>query len=286
MGEERQGRPPVRAQGAAVRRGSGRSSRARARVQGRDPRRPPGARRRQPGNRRRSRPSTSTAHSTICVAARTSSRRARSARSSSSPSRAPTGAATRSARRCSASTARSGRRRRSSTNTCGAARRPRSATTAASACSSTCSASTTSRPGRAFWHPKGWTLYQHAARRDARAPGAPRLRGDLHAAARPPEAVGAVRPLGRCTATTCSSSRPRGRSFSLKPMNCPESTFIYRSRRPLVPRAAVAPVRVRRAAPQRAVGRRSRGSRASATSSRTMPTSTSGRTRSRPRSRR
>ena len=62
--------------------------------------------------------------------------------------RARTGAATRSARCSSASTARPGRRRRSSTSTCGGARRRRSATTAASASSSTCSASTTSRRAR------------------------------------------------------------------------------------------------------------------------------------------
>ena len=44
-----------------------------------------------------------------------------------------------------------------------------------------------------------------------------------------------------------------GQTFSLKPMNCPESTFIYRQPRPLVPRAAAAPLRVRRAPPERAV---------------------------------
>ena len=55
---------------------------------------------------------------------------ATSARSSCSPSPARTGAATRSARCSSGSTARSGRRRRSSTRSCGGARRRRSATTA------------------------------------------------------------------------------------------------------------------------------------------------------------
>ena len=113
--------------------------------------------------------------------------------------------------RSSASTARSGRRRRSSTSTCGGARRRRSATTASWACSSTCSASTTSRPGSAFWHPKGWRSVPDARECDARAPGPARLPGDLHAAARPPEAVGAVRATGTCTATTCSWSSPRAR---------------------------------------------------------------------------
>ena len=107
--------------------------------------------------------------------------------------------------------------------------RRRSATTAGWACSSTCSASTTSRPARRSGTPRAGDL-QHAPGRDARAPGAARVRGDLHAAARAPEAVGAVRALGRCTATTCSWSRPRAQTFSLKPMNCPESTFVYQSR--------------------------------------------------------
>ena len=46
-----------------------------------------------------------------------------------------------------------------------------------------------------------------------------------------------------------------GQTFSLKPMNCPESTFVYRSPAAVLPRPAAAPVRVRRAAPQRALGR-------------------------------
>ena len=66
-------------------------------------------------------------------------------------------------------------------------------------------------PGAAFWHPKGWTLYQHAARRHARPPGAARLPGDLHAAAGQQEAVGAVGPLGPLPRATCSWSRPRSR---------------------------------------------------------------------------
>ena len=97
-GRERQGRPPVRAQGGAVRRGAGDRRGRGPGVQGRDPRRPRGQRPRLPGNRRRSRPSTSTARSATCAAAPTSSRRGRSARSSCSPSPVPTGAATRSAR--------------------------------------------------------------------------------------------------------------------------------------------------------------------------------------------
>ena len=75
--------------------------------------------------------------------ARTSRPRARSGRSSCCPSRAPTGAATRTGRCSSASTARSGAPRRSSTSTCGVARRRASATIAGSASRWTCSASTT-----------------------------------------------------------------------------------------------------------------------------------------------
>ena len=70
-------------------------------------------------------------------------------------------------RRCSASTARSGRRRRSWTSSCGGARRPRSATTAAWACSSTCSASTTSRPGRRSGTPRAGACTRRCATRCA-----------------------------------------------------------------------------------------------------------------------
>ena len=81
----------------------------------------------------------------------------------------------------------------------------------ARASSSTCSRSTTCRPGAAFWHPKGWTLYQTAAQRDARDPGAARLPGDLHAAARRTRSCGSSRATGSSTARTCSWSRPRTR---------------------------------------------------------------------------
>ncbi len=118
-------------------------------LQGRDPRRP----RREGEGRRRRRcrrcRSTSTAPFVdLCKGPARRRAPASSGRSSSSRSPARTGAATRSARCSSASTARSGRPRRSSTSTCGGARRRRSATTAGSASSSTCTASTTCRPGR------------------------------------------------------------------------------------------------------------------------------------------
>ena len=106
--------------------------------------------------------------------------------------------------------------------------------------------------------PEGPADLAHARDGDARAPGAPRLRRGVHADPRPREAVAAVRPLGRSTPTTCSWSTPRARRSRLKPMNCPESTFIYRSPAALVPRPAAALQRVRAPAPQRAVGRRCR----------------------------
>ena len=45
-----------------------------------------------------------------------------------------------------------------------------------------------------------------------------------------------------------------GQTFSLKPMNCPESTFIYRLEAALLPRPAAALQRVRPAPSQRALG--------------------------------
>ena len=92
--------------------------------------------------------STSTARSSTCARDRTSRRTGKIGPFKLLASPARTGAATRSARCSSASTARSGRRRRTSTSSCGGARRRRSATTDGSASSSTCSASTTSARAR------------------------------------------------------------------------------------------------------------------------------------------
>ena len=158
-GEEHRRGPSVRAPRDGARRrarllpsSAARRSRSRSSTTSRRRRRVTGAP--MPADRR----STSTGRSATCAGGRTSHRRARSDRSSCCPSPARTGGATRSGRCSSASTARSGRPRRSSTTSSGGARRRASATTAGWACSSTCSASTTSRPGAAFWHPKGWTL--------------------------------------------------------------------------------------------------------------------------------
>ncbi len=102
--------------------------------------------------------------------------------------------------------------------------------------------------------PQGLAPVPDAARRDARAPGAPRLRGDLHAAARPPEAVGAVRPLGALPRQHVPRRR-RGAVVQPQADELPRVVVHLPITTPLVPRPAAAPVRVRRAAPQRAVGR-------------------------------
>ena len=186
------------------------------------------ARRRRPARRCRRPASTSTARSATCARAPTSSRPGRSARSSCSPSPARTGGATRSARCSSGSTARSGRRRRSSTSTCTGARRRRSATTASWARSSTCSRSTTSRPGSAFWHPKGqriWRTLEGAMRELQDRRGYQEVSTPIVVSER------LWRQSGHWDhyAENMFIVESEGQQFSLKPMNCPESTFIYRS---------------------------------------------------------
>ena len=49
-----------------------------------------------------------------------------------------------------------------------------------------------------------------------------------------------------------------GANYYLKAMNCPMHNLIYRSRRPVLPRAAAAAVRVRQRLPLREVRRRAR----------------------------
>ena len=176
----------------------------------------------------RRRRSTSRARSSTCAAARTSRAPARSARSSCSATPARTGAATRSGRCSSASTARSGRPRRSSTSTSGGARRRRSATTAGSASSSTCSASTTSSPGSAFWHPKGqriWRTLEGAMRELQERRGYQEVSTPILVSERLWRQSGHW-DLYRDNMFIVESE---GQTFSLKPMNCPETTFIYRS---------------------------------------------------------
>ena len=85
-------------------------------------------------------------------------------------------------------------------------------------------------PGLGLLASEGPADLAHARERDARAPGPARLPGDLHADRSSTRSCGSSRATGTCTRRTCSSSSPRTRLFSLKPMNCPEITFIYRSR--------------------------------------------------------
>ena len=204
---------------------------------------------------RRSPASTSTGRSVdLCKGPHVGHDRRRSARSSCSASPAPTGAATRSGRCSSGSTARSGRRRRSSTSSSGAARRRRSATTASSGCSLDLFSFHDVEPRRRLLAPEGLAALPDAARRHARAPGPARLRRGLHAAARPPEALGAVRPLG---ALPRQHVPRRGRGPDVQPQadELPGVDVHLPQPRAVVPRPAAAARRVRRAPPQRAVGR-------------------------------
>ena len=84
-------------------------------------------------------------------------------------------------------------------------------------------------PGAAFWHPKGQHDLAHARRRDARAPGAARLPGGVDADRRVRAAVARSPATGTCIADNMFLVESENQTFSLKPMNCPESTYIYRS---------------------------------------------------------
>ena len=275
-GRERRRRPPVRPPRARPGRGSGLLRRARPAVQGRDPRRPG---RPRGGGRRadaavvdlRARPVQST-----CARGRTSRAPAGSGRSSCSASPARTGAATRSGRCSSASTARSGRPRTSSTSISGGGRRPRSATIAGSAASSTCSASTPSRRRPRSGIPRGmalWRTLETVIARGRQDPaGSTRCRTPtvVHQ-----ELWETVRPLGPLPG---QHVRPRGSRTTrraLKPMNCPEIDVHLQDPGALVPRPADAARRVRPAPPQRADRRPRTACSGCASSSRTTPTSTS-----------
>ena len=226
---EHRGRPPVRAQRDDAGRSPRVPRRARPAVQGRDRRRPPrrrGARRR---GRCRRRPSTGRVRSSTCAAARTSRAPARSARSSSSARPAPTGAATRSARCSSASTARPGRRRRSSTQYLWRReeakkrdhRTPRRR-------SSTCSASTTSRRARRSGTRRArriWRTLEGAMRELQERRGYQEVSTPILVSER------LWRQSGHWDLykENMFIVESENQLFSLKPMNCPESTFIYES---------------------------------------------------------
>ena len=109
--------------------------------------------------------------------------------------------------------------------------------------------------GRCLLAPQGPAPVAHARGRHARAPGALRLRRGQHADPGPPRSCGSSRATAPLRATPCSCSRSRDSSSRLKPMNCPESTFIYRSRVRSYRDLPAALRGVRPAAPQRALGR-------------------------------
>ena len=126
--------------------------------------------------------------------------------------------------------------------TCGGARRRRSATTASWASQLDLFSFHDVSPGRRVLAPQGPAALADAARRrcaSSRTAAATRRsprRSLVHQ-----RLWEAVRPLGRSTARTCSSSRVEGQTFSLKPMNCPESHVHLPIAPALVPRPAAAP---------------------------------------------
>ncbi len=84
-------------------------------------------------------------------------------------------------------------------------------------------------PGSAFWHPKGWTLYQtlRGAMRDLQS-----RRGYQEIYTPPLVSQALWQRSGHWEhyRENMFLFEAEGQTFSLKPMNCPESTFIYRSR--------------------------------------------------------
>ncbi len=95
--------------------------------------------------------------------------------------------------------------------------------------SSTCSASTTSRRApRSGIRRASSSGARSRARCASSSCGAATRRSARRSSSR--TGCGASPGTGTTTTRTCSSSSPRTRLFSLKPMNCPESTFIYRSK--------------------------------------------------------
>ena len=84
-------------------------------------------------------------------------------------------------------------------------------------------------PGSAFWHPKGWTLYQtlRGAMRDLQA-----RRGyqEIYTPPLVSQALWERSGHWEHYRENMFLFESEGQTFSLKPMNCPESTFVYRSR--------------------------------------------------------
>ena len=207
--EHRRG-PPVRAQRAAAGRGArllrrAATSRSRSRSSTTCRRRPSATARRC---RRRLLPSR--ARSSTCAAARTSRAPARSGRSSCWRSPARTGAATRSARCSSASTARPGRPRRSSTSTCGGASEAKKRDHRKLGAQLDLFSFHDVCPGSAFWHPKGqliWRTLEGAMRELQARRGYQEVSTPILVVR---AAVAAVRPLGPLRRENMFIARVRG----------------------------------------------------------------------------
>ena len=235
-------------------RGAGVPRRARPAVQGRDPRRPRWPRRSATARRCRRRRSTSRARSSTCAAARTSRAPARSARSSCSARRRRVLARRREAPDAPAHLRHGlgdpGGARRS---TCGGARRRRSATTAGSASQLDLFSFHDVSPGLGLLAPEGPAA--SGGRSRARCASSRRGAATRRSARRSSSSSGCGSSPGHWDHydENMFIVESENQLFSLKPMNCPESTFIYRSQAALVPRPAAALQRVRPAPPQRAL---------------------------------
>ncbi len=84
-------------------------------------------------------------------------------------------------------------------------------------------------PGAAFWHPKGWTLYNTL--RDAmREIQARRGYQEIYTPPLVHQKLWEQSGHWDLYRDNMFLVESEGQTFSLKPMNCPESTFIYRSR--------------------------------------------------------
>ena len=108
-------------------------------------------------------------------------------------------------------------------------------------------------PGSAFWHPKGqriWRTLEGAMRELQERRGYLEVSTPILVHKKLWEQSGHWDHY----ADNMFKVEAEGQTFSLKPMNCPESTFIYRVAAALVPRPAAATQRIRAAASERAVG--------------------------------
>ena len=113
-------------------------------------------------------------------------------------------------------------------------------------------------PGSAFWHPKGqriWRTLEGAMRELQARNGYDEVSTPILVSHRVWQQSGHWDHYRDNMFILDIEGQP----YSLKPMNCPESTFIYRTTAALVPRPAAALRRVRPAPSERAVRARSRG---------------------------